>query len=166
MKTGANESKINKNSVRRFSIRTGKKYLFVLLIVSFSAIFVCFKSLNNGKNNSANKGRECIINDSIFSLYCNEYVNPDWLLKQLTYGEADSLRKFMIDPPSFIFSGPALLTRYDIEGWDCLSNYMQGNDELWSYVSPSKSWMGLYGRYGIALVRNKKILGGIKIAMN
>lgn len=43
---------------------------------------------------------------------------------------------------------------------------MQEGDEPWSYISPNSSCIRLYGRYGIALVRDKKILSGIVIIIN
>jgi hypothetical protein len=50
--------------------------------------------------------------------------------------------------------------------WQELKAAMRTGDELWSFCSPPESWRAHAGRSGVALVRDRRIVGDLVTMMN
>jgi hypothetical protein len=50
--------------------------------------------------------------------------------------------------------------------WLEMKQQIQSGDELWQFTTPPKTWEHLYGRAGIALVRQGRIINSIVTVMN
>ncbi len=50
--------------------------------------------------------------------------------------------------------------------WQEFKAQLQSGDELWLYRSPDESWMHLWGRAGICIVRKKKVIADFLVVMN
>ena len=88
----------------------------------------------------------------------------EWLDKPITLEAAE--RAYM--PPRDDRSDPAPRKPFGFNNaqWEELKAHMQPGDELWTFSSPADSWQHLAGRAGVALVRNKKVVGAIVTLMN
>lgn len=72
----------------------------------------------------------------------------EWLQKQLTVQEAQSLLSLHSQP------------------WDKLFAKMEDGDELWTFYNGRAAWHALAGRMGIVLLRNGELIDEIVTAMN
>ena len=52
------------------------------------------------------------------------------------------------------------------EKWQELKAAMRTGDELWTFCSPPDSWSAHAGRSGIAVVRDRRIVGAMVTMMN
>jgi hypothetical protein len=55
---------------------------------------------------------------------------------------------------------------YACDQWLALLDAMQPGDELYNFRTSAESWKGLYGRAGLALVRNDEIVATVITMMN
>lgn len=50
--------------------------------------------------------------------------------------------------------------------WEALKNKMVEGDEVWTFSSPPETWENLFGRAGVALVRDGEIIDAIVTRLN
>jgi hypothetical protein len=82
-------------------------------------------------------------------------VSADWLTERVSVEEAEALHMHEGHP----FGS---LNRE----WNYLKSTMQAGDELWNFSSSRESWEQLFGREGVAVVRDGKPMIGIVTLMN
>ncbi len=93
-------------------------------------------------------------------------IPKEWLQKQITIAEAEAAYPGITDDRVKNFPDAAKPFGFRHAEWEALKTHMQPGDQLWTFISPPKSWEDLAGRSGIALVRNGVPLEVIIGAMN
>jgi hypothetical protein len=88
-------------------------------------------------------------------------IPKDWLQKQISISEAETAYPGITDDR--VKDSPFGFRHAE---WEALKSHMQPGDQLWTFMSPQKSWEDLAGRSGIALVRNGAPIEVIVGAMN
>ena len=97
----------------------------------------------------------------------NSFMIPkEWLQKQITIAEAETAYPGITDDRVKNFPDAAKPFGFRHAEWEALKTHMQPGDQLWTFMSPPKSWEDLAGRSGIALVRNGAPVEVIIGAMN
>ncbi len=89
-------------------------------------------------------------------------MDKDWLTRKLTVEEAEaenlvSDERLGLTPVPF---------GYCNSEWRNLRAQIQPGDELWEFTSPAESWAQLFGRAGIALIREGEVVDSITTMMN
>jgi hypothetical protein len=89
-----------------------------------------------------------------------------WLQEQITVAEAEKAYPGITDERVKTSPEAAKPFGFRHAEWEALKTHMQPGDQLWTFMSPPKSWEDLAGRSGIALVRNGVPVEVIIGAMN
>jgi hypothetical protein len=93
-------------------------------------------------------------------------IPKEWLQKEITVAEAEAAYPGITDDRVKNFPDAAKPFGFRHAEWEALKTHMQPGDQLWTFMSPPKSWEDLAGRSGIALVRNGAPIEVIIGAMN
>jgi len=93
-------------------------------------------------------------------------IPKDWLQKQISISEAETAYPGITDDRVKDSPDAAKPFGFRHAEWEALKSHMQPGDQLWTFMSPQKSWEDLAGRSGIALVRNGAPIEVIVGAMN
>jgi hypothetical protein len=93
-------------------------------------------------------------------------IPKEWLQQQITVAEAETAYPGITDDRVKNFPDAAKPFGFRHAEWEALKTHMQPGDQLWTFMSPPKSWEDLAGRSGIALVRNGAPVEVIIGAMN
>jgi hypothetical protein len=93
-------------------------------------------------------------------------IPKEWLQMQITVAEAETAYPGITDDRVKNFPDAAKPFGFRHAEWEALKTHMQPGDQLWTFMSPPKSWEDLAGRSGIALVRNGAPIEIIVGAMN
>ena len=93
-------------------------------------------------------------------------IPKEWLQKQITIAEAETAYPGITDDRVKNFPDAAKPFGFRHAEWEAFKTHMQPGDQLWTFMSPPKSWEDLAGRSGIALVRNGAPIETIIGAMN
>jgi hypothetical protein len=86
--------------------------------------------------------------NSIEDVKNDEYVPKEWLRKKISIKDVED---DILIPEKV---------------WLILKQEIRQGDELWAFTSPPKMWERLWGRAGIALVREGEIVHSIVTVMN
>jgi hypothetical protein len=82
-------------------------------------------------------------------------VSADWLLERVSIEDVEAQHMHEGQPFGYLN-----------REWNYLKSTMQPGDELWNFSSSPESWEQLFGREGIAVVRDGEPLIGIVTMMN
>ena len=93
-------------------------------------------------------------------------IPKEWLQTQITVPEAEAAYPGITDERVQKFPDAAKPFGFRHAEWEALKSHMQPGDQLWTFMSPQKSWEALAGRSGIALVRDGAPIEVIVGAMN
>ncbi len=93
-------------------------------------------------------------------------IPKDWLQQQISIAEAEAAYPGITDDRVKEVPEAAKPFGFRHAEWEALKTHMQPGDQLWTFMSPPKSWEDLAGRSGIALVRNGAPIEIIVGAMN
>jgi hypothetical protein len=90
----------------------------------------------------------------------------DWTLERVSVEELE--RRYAPQPDARAKDDLELLKPFGFMNreWEALKAQMQPGDELVMFASPPESWRKLYGRAGVALLRNGKLVDSITTVMN
>ena len=86
----------------------------------------------------------------------------EWLTRRLTVAEAE---KAYLVTSARLGPEPVPFGHLNAE-WRALLSELRDGDEIWEFRSPSESWRHLFGRAGVALVRDGRIGRCIITMMN
>ncbi len=84
------------------------------------------------------------------------FVSNDWLVRQLTVEELCE---------EFGLNSDDASERWKLI-WTKFKSTLKESDEIWSFMSPKKSWQELNGVKGYTILRNGKSIAGFVTAIN
>jgi len=85
-----------------------------------------------------------------------------WLTDRMTVEEAET--KHLVLHPQL--GEEPIPFGFQNEAWKALVDRMEEGDEVWAFNSPKETWEKMFGRAGIAVVREGKIVDMLVTKLN